>query len=138
MACLRGQVIFILISGHLFCHLSSALIQANHADVYKTICEDFASMCPCESNKLIVTEAGKPDSKSWSCGSSVTVKSLEKLPTIKVPPETKLVPVHPFVHFIYSGCEYVLMSYIRLMLHKRQDKQHLPRSAVANDPHHLG
>ena len=113
MACLRDQVIFLLISGHLFCHephLSSALIQASHADVYKTICEDFASMCPCQSNQLIVTEAGKPESESWTCGSSVTVKSLEKLPTIKVPPQTTLDAVYPFIDFIYIGCKFVLMS----------------------------
>ena len=113
MACLRDQVTFLLISGHLFCHgphLSSAIIQANHADVYKMICEDFASMCPCQSNQLIVTEAGKPDSASWTCGSSVTVKSLENLPTIKVSPQSTLVPVHPFITFIYSDFKYVFMS----------------------------
>ena len=93
------QVVFLLYTGTLFGYapqISSAIKQGTNSDVYKTFCTDAGQMCPCVGSSLVITLDGKKT--PLSCGSSVPVKSLEKLPNIKPPVGVEIDKVYPGVN----------------------------------------
>ena len=96
------QVIFILFTGCgcLYGYrrrpLNLAIKQNRHRDVLKVMCTNSVDMCPCVAKNLFVTVKGR-QGHPLPCGSSVTVKSLERYSLkIKPPVEVKFRKVFQF------------------------------------------